>query len=45
MKSDTDKINTSSQQVKKSKKYESLDEGTFAFPNWMNCKSFNEDFE
>ena len=45
MKFDTDKINTSSQQVKKSEKCESLDEGTFAFLNWMNRKSFNEDFE
>lgn len=46
MKSDTDKTNTSSQQVKKSEKCESLDEGTFAFLNWMNCESYNkEDFE
>ena len=46
MKSDTDTIKMKSQQDKKIEKCESLDEGTFAFLNWMNCKSFiEEDFE
>ena len=46
MKSDTDTIKMKSQQDKKIEKCESLDEGTFAFLNWMNCKSFIEqDFE
>ena len=38
--SDLDKINSKTQQVNKVEKCESLDEGTFAFLNWMNCKSF-----
>ena len=45
MKSDTDTIKMKSLQDKKIEKCESLDEGTFAFLNWMNCKSFIEDFE
>jgi hypothetical protein len=46
MKSYTDKFKMNSQHVKKIEKCESLDEGTFAFLNWMNCKSFiEEDFE
>jgi hypothetical protein len=45
MKSNTDKINVGSLCVKKSEKCESLDEGTFAFLNWMNCKSSDEDIE
>jgi len=36
-----DKIKTNSLQLKKAMKCESLDEGTFAFLNWMNCKSFD----
>ncbi len=31
---------------KRAEKCESLDEGTFAFLNWMNCKSFlNDEYE
>ena len=36
-----DKIKTNNLQLKKAMKCESLDEGTFAFLNWMNCKSFD----
>lgn len=44
--SSKDKIKTNSLQLKKAMKCESLDEGTFAFLNWMNCKSFdNEGYE
>jgi hypothetical protein len=39
--SSEDKINTNNLQLKKAMKCESLDEGTFAFLNWMNCKSFD----
>ena len=48
MMSDPDKIKLkmNSQQMKKVEKCESLDEGTFAFLNWMNCKSFlGDDYE
>jgi hypothetical protein len=38
--SNKDKIKINRQQLKKAEKCESLDEGTFAFLNWMNCKSF-----
>ena len=34
-----DKIKLNELQIK-TPKCESLDEGTFAFLNWMNCKSF-----
>ena len=34
---------TNSIQLKKATKCESLDEGTFAFLNWMNCKSFDSE--
>lgn len=40
MMSDPDKIKMKSKQLNKVEKCESLDEGTFAFLNWMNCKSF-----
>ena len=44
--SSKDKLKTNSIQLKKATKCESLDEGTFAFLNWMNCKSFdNEGYE
>lgn len=48
MMSDPDKIKLkmNSQQMKKVEKCEGLDEGTFAFLNWMNCKSFiGDDYE
>ena len=41
--SSKDKIKTNSLQLKKAMKCESLDEGTFAFLNWMNCKSFDSE--
>ena len=37
--SNKDKIKLNNLQIK-AEKCESLDEGTFAFLNWMNCKSF-----
>ena len=46
MMSDIGKIKMNSQQVKNIEKCESLDEGTFAFLNWMNCKYFvGDDYE
>lgn len=39
--SSKDRIKTNNFQVKKAIKCESLDEGTFAFLNWMNYKSFD----
>jgi hypothetical protein len=41
--SSKDKIKTNNLQLKKAEKCESLDEGTFAFLNWMNCKSFDSE--
>ena len=41
--SSKDKIKTNSLLLKKAMKCESLDEGTFAFLNWMNCKSFDSE--
>ena len=41
--SSKDKLKTNSIQLKKATKCESLDEGTFAFLNWMNCKSFDSE--
>lgn len=38
--SNKDKIKINRQHLKKVEKCESLDEGTFAFLNWMNRKSF-----
>jgi hypothetical protein len=41
--SSKDKLKTNSIQLKMATKCESLDEGTFAFLNWMNCKSFDSE--
>lgn len=38
--SSKDKIKNNKLQLKKVERCESLDEGTFAFLNWMNSKSF-----
>jgi len=39
--SSEDKTNTNSLQIIKATQCESLDEGTFAFLKWMNCKTFD----
>ncbi len=41
--SSKDKVKTNSLQLKKAEKCKSLDEGSFAFLNWMNCKSFDSE--
>jgi hypothetical protein len=41
--SSKDKIKTNPLQLRKTMRCESLDEGTFAFLNWMNYKSFDSE--